>query len=166
MGAAFDQQFNPEEAHDDPMKGREDGATGDTVGACAMDAAGRIAVAASTGGIMLKLPGRVGDTPLVGCGSYCGPAGAVTCTGHGESAMRVCLAKHVYDLLACGQDALAAARQGVEHAVRTVDGKVGVIVLDSRGNRAWTTSTMRIATGVPEHEVDATEGFLLAVGGS
>jgi len=164
MGAAFHEQFNPEEAHDDPMSERGEGATGDTVGACAMDAAGRIAVAASTGGIMLKLPGRVGDTPLVGCGSYCGPAGAATCTGHGESAMRVCLAKYVYDLLACGQDALSAARHGVEHAVRAVDGKIGVIVLDTQGNRAWATSTMRIAAGVPEHEVDATEGSIAATG--
>lgn len=79
--------------------------------------------------------------------------------------MRVCLAKYVYDLLARGQDALSAARQGVEHAVRIVDGKVGVIVLDAQGNRAWATSTMRIAAGVPEHEVDATEGSIAAAGG-
>jgi beta-aspartyl-peptidase (threonine type) len=133
---------------------------GDTIGACAVDSSGNIAVASSTGGIMLKLPGRVGDSPLVGSGSYCGPAGAVTCTGHGEAAMRICLAKYVYDGLAQGSSAYDAACQGIEHLVRTIDGKAGVIVVDSMGRRAWATSTSRIAVGVPECILDAARGSL------
>ncbi|MCC7477589.1 isoaspartyl peptidase/L-asparaginase [bacterium] len=133
---------------------------GDTVGACAIDSAGRIAVGSSTGGIMMKMPGRVGDSPIIGAGSYAGPAGAVTATGHGEAAMRVLLAKFVYDRMAEGQDALSAARAGVAEMVSKVDGKAGVIVLDAQGRRAWCTSTSRIASGVPEQLLDSADGSL------
>jgi L-asparaginase / beta-aspartyl-peptidase len=132
----------------------------DTVGACCIDQQGRIAVASSTGGIMLKHPGRVGDTPIVGAGNYCGPAGVTACTGHGEAVMRVCLAKYAYDLLEAGCCAAEAAQRSVAHLVDTVDGKAGIIVLDRHGNRAWATSTMRIAVGVPEKLVDANVGVL------
>jgi beta-aspartyl-peptidase (threonine type) len=140
------QEFTPEQA--------------DTVGACAIDQHGRIAVASSTGGIMLKLPGRIGDTPVIGSGSYAGPAGAVTATGHGEACMRICLAKYIYDQLERGATALEAARAGVQHMVEKVDGKAGVIVLDHLGNRAWSTSTSRISAGAPEQLLDAAEGSL------
>jgi beta-aspartyl-peptidase (threonine type) len=132
----------------------------DTVGACAIDTKGHIAVASSTGGIMLKLPGRIGDTPVIGSGSYCGPAGAVTATGHGEACMRICLAKFIYDHLERGASALEAARAGVAHMVERVDGRAGVIVLDSAGRRAWSTSTSRIAAAVPEDTIDSAEGEL------
>jgi beta-aspartyl-peptidase (threonine type) len=132
----------------------------DTVGACAIDVEGRIAVASSTGGIMLKLPGRIGDTPVIGSGSYCGPAGAVTATGHGEACMRICLAKYIYDHMERGASALEAARAGVAHMVERVDGRAGVIVLDRNGNRAWSTSTSRIAAAVPELTIDSAEGEL------
>ena len=123
---------------------------GDTVGACALDSAGRLAVASSTGGITLKLPGRAGDTPVAGAGSYCGPAGAATCTGHGESVMRVCLAKYAYDALERGATAQEAADAAVDYLVKLVDGSAGLIVLDCLGSRAWNTSTRRIAVGLPE----------------
>ncbi|MDQ3024727.1 MAG: isoaspartyl peptidase/L-asparaginase, partial [bacterium] len=137
-------EFSPEQA--------------DTVGACAMDVHGHIAVASSTGGIMLKLPGRIVDTPVIGSGSYCGPAGAVTATGHGEACMRVCLAKYVYDRLDQGATASEAAKAGVAHLVERVDGRAGVIVLDHNGNRAWATSTSRIAAAVPELTIDSADG--------
>lgn len=135
----------------------------DTVGALALDSYGRLAAASSTGGIMMKLPGRAGDTPAVGCGTYCGPAGAVTCTGHGEAAMRVCLAKHAYMFLDSGDCAESAANQAIEYLVKHTGGRVGILVLDKSGNRAWCTSTPRIAVGVPERLLDATSGVLPAV---
>jgi len=130
----------------------------DTVGALAIDSRGELAAASSTGGVMMKLPGRIGDTPIPGSGVYCGPAGAVACTGHGEAAMQVVLAKYAYDLLEGGHGVLEAARLGINHLVRLVDGKAGFILLDSRGRRAWATSTSRIAAGIPEHELDSPEG--------
>jgi beta-aspartyl-peptidase (threonine type) len=157
-GRSFAESFFLESAQEPPSEPTPE--RGDTIGACAIDVDGNIAVASSTGGIMLKLPGRVGDTPVVGCGSYCGPAGAVTCTGHGEAAMRICLAKYVYDGLAQGVSAHEAACQGIDHLVKTVEGFVGVIVLDAMGRRAWATSTTRIAVGVPELVLDSQFGQL------
>jgi beta-aspartyl-peptidase (threonine type) len=162
-GMTFEQEINPEEAHDDPVTGQLEGEeTSDTVGACALDAQGHLAVASSTGGIMMKMPGRVGDCPIVGAGNYCGPAGAVACTGHGEAAMRVCLAKYVYDLLELGANAPEAAERGIDHAVTAVDGFVGVIVVDHAGHRGWCTSTNRIAVGIAEHILDANAGAVMA----
>lgn len=75
-----------------------------TVGAVAVDAAGHVALALSTGGTCGKLPGRVGDTPLLGCGGYCDDAvGAAASTGHGESIMKACLASAVTNLMEQGQ---------------------------------------------------------------
>lgn len=69
----------------------------DTVGAVAGDGKGRFAAASSTGGISHMMPGRVGDSPIVGAGLYAGPHGAVTATGIGEEIWRVLLSKHIYD---------------------------------------------------------------------
>ncbi|HWH76087.1 MAG TPA: isoaspartyl peptidase/L-asparaginase, partial [Candidatus Binatus sp.] len=63
-----------------------------TVGCVAFDMNGKIAAATSTGGIFDKLPGRVGDSPLLGCGTYANEYGAVSCTGQGEAIMRLVLA--------------------------------------------------------------------------
>ena len=134
----------------------------DTVGAAAFDVNGNLAVASSTGGIQLKLPGRAGDTPVIGGGSYCGPAGAVTCTGHGESAMRVCLAKYAYDLLTKGMIAAEAARRAVDYLVETVQGRSGLVVVDAHGNRGWATSTDRITIGVVESLIEENYGDIEA----
>lgn len=86
---------------------------GDTVGAVARDASGNFAAAASTGGTLVMLRGRVGDTPLIGCGLYAGPAGAVTATGVGEEIVKRFLSKTVYDLIAAGVPAQEACESGV-----------------------------------------------------
>src|SRR5437899_12897554 len=56
-----------------------------TVGCVTLDAGGKIAVATSTGGIFGKIPGRIGDSPLLGCGTYADEDGGVSCTGHGAA---------------------------------------------------------------------------------
>src|SRR5437870_10879109 len=77
-------------------RGHEQG----TVGAVALDANGCLFAATSTGGTCCKLPGRVGDSPLIGCGCYAdSEAGGVSCTGYGEAIMKVVLAKTAVDLL-------------------------------------------------------------------
>jgi beta-aspartyl-peptidase (threonine type) len=68
-----------------------------TVGAVALDADGRIAAATSTGGMTTKLPGRVGDSAIIGAGTYAAPVAGVSGTGHGEQIMRYCLGKMVVD---------------------------------------------------------------------
>ena len=85
-----------------------------TVGCVAFDGAGKLAVATSTGGIFNKLPGRVGDSPLIGCGTYADEHGAVSCTGHGEAIIRVVLAKSAVDLLKGGAEPHSAASQALD----------------------------------------------------
>jgi beta-aspartyl-peptidase (threonine type) len=85
----------------------------DTVGAVALDKEGVFAVAVSTGGASPMMLGRVGDTPLVGCGFYAGESGAVATTGIGEEIIRRMLAKTVYDLLAGGQPCASACDFGI-----------------------------------------------------
>lgn len=73
------------------------------MGAVAIDSAGHLACATSTGGITGKWAGRVGDTPVVGAGGFADDfVGAVSTTGHGENIMRVCLSRHVTGLMQQG----------------------------------------------------------------
>ncbi len=118
----------------------------DTVGALARDARGDLAVAISTGGTLNKLPGRVGDSPLVGCGFYAdNEAGACCATGHGESIMRVVLSKSVVDDLAAGASAAAAARRAIETLARRTGGAAGCIVLRPDGSIGLYHNTPRMA---------------------
>ena len=149
------------ESSDDPEHPEEEDGC-DTVGACAIDRNGQIAVAGSTGGLMLKFPGRVGDTPVPGSGSYAGPAGAVACTGHGEAVMKLCLAKYCYDLLEQGVSAEEATRLSVEHLVDKLNGFAGLIAISSSGERAWATSTPNIPVGIPEELLDDRSGHIPA----
>src|SRR5262249_16095340 len=93
---------------------------GDTVGAVAGDQNGRFAATAATGGTLFTLRGRVGDSPLIGCGVYAGPHGAVACTGVGEEIVRRFLAKTIYDALAGGESAQHAARAAMADIPATI----------------------------------------------
>jgi len=92
-----------------------------TVGAVALDRDGRLAAATSTGGVMFKLPGRVGDSALPGAGTYAGRSGAVSATGRGELMMRMLAAKRICDLLEAGR----TAQQSVEQTLREMRSRVG-----------------------------------------
>lgn len=118
---------------------------GDTVGAVAMDRAGNIAAGTSTGGTPHKLPGRVGDSPLVGSGYYADSGlGGASCTGWGEGIMRVVLAKSAVDRVArC--DAMAAARWAVDHLANKVNGLGGIILVDRQGRVGCAFNTPRMA---------------------
>jgi len=91
-----------------------DGHHADTVGAVARDDAGRMAVATSTGGTATMLDGRVGDSPIIGCGLFAGPAGVVSVTGEGEQILVRMLARAVYDRLLTGASPEVACRAEVE----------------------------------------------------
>ena len=106
-----------------------------TVGAVALDAAGDLAAATSTGGLTNKLPGRVGDSPIVGAGTYAENAtAAVSCTGTGEAFMRAVLA---HDVAARVRYVGATLGEAVEGAIRdgldARGGRGGVIAVDRSG---------------------------------
>lgn len=103
----------------------------DTVGAVARDRHGRFAAGTSTGGTAFMLPGRVGDSPIVGAGLYAGPHGAVSATGIGEEILRRVLSKSVYDGIANGVTPQRAAARGVRRFPRAVS--VGLIAVGAAG---------------------------------
>lgn len=122
--------------------GDDDGDLGDTVGAVAIDADGHVAAATSTGGTRDKWPGRVGDSPIVGSGAYADDlSGAVSCTGHGESIMRVCLAYAACGRMEAGDPALEACRHAVDILTVRTGGQVGLIAVDRHGRLGWAWNT-------------------------
>ncbi|MFN8423786.1 MAG: isoaspartyl peptidase/L-asparaginase [Anaerolineae bacterium] len=115
---------------------------GDTVGAVARDADGHMAAATSTGGMRDKLPGRVGDSPIIGSGAWADDrGGAVSCTGHGELIMRVCLAHHTGLSLCHGAAAAHAAAAAIRYLEDRTGGQAGLILLDAAGRPGWASNT-------------------------
>lgn len=107
-----------------------------TVGAVALDKQGHLAAGTSTGGLTNKLHGRVGDSPIIGAGNYAEDGVcAVSCTGHGESFIRSVVA---YDVAArmkyAKRDLVTAAREVIHEKLPKIEGKGGLIALDSEGN--------------------------------
>jgi beta-aspartyl-peptidase (threonine type) len=109
----------------------------DTVGAVALDRDGNVAAATSSGGVTLKFPGRIGDTPLIGCGNYAdNEAGACSATGFGEIAMRLVLAKAVCDEMRDGASAENAVENLivlVNRRIRDTPNSMGLIAVDKNG---------------------------------
>jgi L-asparaginase / beta-aspartyl-peptidase len=135
-----------------------------TVGAVALDAQGNLAAGTSTGGTCCKFPGRVGDSPLIGCGCYAdAEAGGVSCTGHGEGIMKIVMAKMAVDLLhdermlqahrdksGIGSIAQAVADACVRKLAHRVHTTGGLILLDRDGQPAAAYNTPAMAYGYVE----------------
>jgi beta-aspartyl-peptidase (threonine type) len=108
-----------------------------TVGAAALDADGNLAAATSTGGYTGKLPGRVGDSPIIGAGNYAdNRACAVSGTGLGEAFIRAAVAYDVCARMRYAGASLAAASAAALRSVAAVGGDGGLIAVDRRGNVA------------------------------
>jgi beta-aspartyl-peptidase (threonine type) len=119
-----------------------------TVGAVALDRSGTLAAGASTGGIRSMLPGRVGDTPIIGCGVYAdNRSGAVSMTGLGEGIIRLAVAKSICDRLARGGSPAAAARFVLRQLVSRIGGAAGTLVVTPAGRFAIAHVTPHMAAG-------------------
>ena len=131
-----------------------------TVGCVAIDLAGKLAVATSTGGIFNKLPGRVGDSPLIGCGTYADRYGAASCTGYGEAIIRVVLARTAVGYLAAGVSAQDAAEMAIRVLVEEVQSTGGIILVDRQGTIAHRCNTthMPVCFIVDGREVAVSSG--------
>ena len=119
-----------------------------TVGAVARDDAGHVAAATSTGGTSLKWPGRIGDTPLIGCGTFADDArGACSCTGLGEAIIKATLARRAVDELAAPLDGTRSDRGGSagRRRLKRFGGDGGLILVDARGRLGWAFNTARMA---------------------
>ena len=116
----------------------------------AVDLDGNVAAATSTGGITFGMPGRVGDSPLVGLGCLADNSlGALSATGHGESTMRMCLGSRILlDASAAAKPIGTATRDGLEAMRARVDGHGGIIAVLPDGSCAVNFTTERMAWGM------------------
>jgi L-asparaginase / beta-aspartyl-peptidase len=118
----------------------------DTVGCVALDSQGHIAAGTSTGGTPNKMPGRVGDVPMVGCGFYADDAlGGTSTTGWGESIAKILLARLALQFLEETGDPHHAARAAIAVLGEKVNGLGGVILLAPDGRVAWHYNTPHMA---------------------
>jgi L-asparaginase / beta-aspartyl-peptidase len=116
----------------------------DTVGALALDGNGNLAAACSTGGVSLKLPGRIGDSAILGAGLYAdNNSGAATATGIGEQAMRLVISKMACDLMK-RDNALSAAKKSIRYSTHMLGVGAGLIVLDRHGRYAVAHNTRNL----------------------
>ncbi len=130
-----------------------------TVGAVALDRSGNVAAGASTGGTLAMLPGRVGDTPIIGAGVYAeNSLGAVSCTGSGEDIIRISLAKEICMNLV-GMTPHKAAALSLKRLSR-IGGEGGVIVIDQKGNLTIMHITKYMPSGyITQKGLVVKEGF-------
>jgi beta-aspartyl-peptidase (threonine type) len=150
-------------------RGHEQG----TVGAVAIDSKGALFAATSTGGTCCKLPGRIGDSPLIGCGCYAdSEAGGVSSTGYGEAIMKVVMAKAAVDRLRAeeasgaqkasdetSKRAMQVAEETIAYLGRRTGATAGLILLDREGNPGFAFNTPRMAYGY----VGADGGFVTGI---
>ncbi|MFB1005111.1 MAG: isoaspartyl peptidase/L-asparaginase [Candidatus Poseidoniaceae archaeon] len=119
-----------------------------TVGAVALDINGQLAAATSTGGMTGKPVGRIGDTPIIGAGTWCDPTVAVSCTGVGEAFIRSCAAHEVAVQLRPEGVSLGDACAHVLAMVEPLGGRGGIIAVSQSGEVALPFQTMLMYRGL------------------
>lgn len=149
---AWQRTRNREENPDDELKG--------TVGCVALDSHGNLAAGTSTGGLTGKMAGRVGDSPVIGAGTYADNATcAVSCTGIGEQFIRHAVAYQMSARIRWQEaSAEAAGREIIHQVLKPGDG--GLIAVDSHGNAVMEFNTPGMARGV----ADSSGRFEVAIG--
>lgn len=128
----------------------------DTVGAIALDDSGDLAAASSTGGVFGKLPGRVGDSPILGAGLYASKAAAVLGTGVGEVFLETMAAFRVGALIEQGASPQEACEQIIEMLGARSNATAGLMALDARGDFGAAYRGGSWAVGGPDGNVAAT----------
>jgi L-asparaginase / beta-aspartyl-peptidase len=124
-----------------------------TVGATAVDTSGHVAAATSTGGLTAKQWGRIGDSPLIGAGTYADDrSAAVSATGSGEYFIRAVAAHQLAERVRLGGESLQAALDGVLADIGDLGGKGGLIAVAPNGEAAWGFTTRAMYRGVADAE--------------
>jgi beta-aspartyl-peptidase (threonine type) len=138
------------------FEGRGNFERGNTVGAVARDGNGHLAAATSTGGIAGTDPGRVGDAPLVGGGTYADEHAACSCTGDGEAYARACAAFWTVENVADG--AQVAAERSVARVLKRFGGYGGLILLDQAGEVGIARSASAMPHAIARSDGSVTDG--------
>lgn len=132
----------------------------DTVGCVCVDSEGRIAATSSTGGIMNKMPGRVGDSPVMGAGAFANDIGGATATGWGEHIMRVVLSRMIVLYIEQGEDPRTASEKGIRLFEDKTGSEAGVVAADKHGNFGWAKNTKAMPTVVISGSMDNVHQYL------
>ena len=121
-----------------------------TVGAVAIDRDGNVASAVSSGGIWLKMPGRIGDSAIIGSGIYAdNKSGAACATGYGEYAMRLCLCKYVCDQMQSKNSARLSSKKSVDMLTKRFGKNTGgIIAVDIKGRFGIAYNTRSMSTAL------------------
>lgn len=118
-----------------------------TIGAVALDQAGQLAAATSTGGINYKMPGRVGDSAIIGAGTYATEFCAISCTGKGEAFIRKSIASFVSQLVRLGISLEEAVSRAIFEELASIHAQGGLIAVDRLGNCFMPFSTLSMSRG-------------------
>jgi L-asparaginase / beta-aspartyl-peptidase len=135
--------------------GEENGSHG-TVGAVAMDLNGNLAAGTSTGGTFNKRPGRVGDTPLIGAGTWADDVVAVSCTGVGEMFIQTAAAHDVAARMRYAGTTLDIASRETLDDVKKLGGDGGLIAIDHKGNITMPYNSLGMKRAFVSSELEAT----------
>lgn len=130
---------------------------GDTVGCIVVDADGNISATSSTGGIPKKLPGRVGDSPVMGAGAYANDVCGASASGWGEHIMRVVLSRMTVLYVEEGLDVMSAAKKGMDMFEDKTGSEAGIIVVDNEGNFGYSTNAKAMPIAVISGKIDNLE---------
>ncbi|MFW9860819.1 MAG: isoaspartyl peptidase/L-asparaginase [Candidatus Thorarchaeota archaeon] len=131
----------------------------DTVGCVAVDSNGNIAVTSSTGGISKKLPGRVGDSPVIGAGAYANEICGATATGWGEHIMRVTLTRMAVLYVEQDFDIQSAADKAMNLFETRTGSEAGLVMADRNGNWSRATNAKAMPTAVVAENLGNTKSF-------
>jgi beta-aspartyl-peptidase (threonine type) len=131
-----------------------EGPSGDTVGCIVVDSQGNIVATSSTGGIKKKLPGRVGDSPVMGAGAYANDVCGASATGWGEHIIRVVLSRMTVLYVEQGLDVKAAAKKGIAMFEDKTGSEAGIIVADKSGNFGYAHNAKAMPIAVISGNLD------------
>ncbi|MFX0053331.1 MAG: isoaspartyl peptidase/L-asparaginase [Candidatus Hermodarchaeota archaeon] len=131
----------------------------DTVGCVAVDSHGNIAATSSTGGISKKIPGRVGDSPVMGAGAYANEICGATATGWGEHIMRVTLTRMAVLYVEQDLDIQSAANKAMNLFETKTGSEAGLVMADRNGNWSKATNAKAMPTTVVAENLDNTKSF-------
>ncbi len=126
----------------------------DTVGCVVVDEKGRIATTSSTGGISDKIPGRVGDSPVLGAGAYANEIAGATATGYGEHIIRVQLTRMVVLYIEQGMNIQSACKKAMDLFEEKTGSEAGVIAVDKHGDYGWALNTKAMPSVVISQSID------------
>lgn len=147
------------EAEQGIVKSPFNGDIGDTVGCIVVDEHGNLAATSSTGGIKKKMPGRIGDSPVMGAGAYANDIGAASATGYGEHIMRVVLSRMTVLNMENGRSPIEAAEMGMKLFQDKTGSEAGIITANSQGAFGYSTNAKAMPVAIVQGQLSDVTTF-------